>query len=857
MCTNPISGSLQILIDQPSVGGIVGVDAVVCSGTNGATLTLTGNTGTIIHWESSTDNGSTWATIANTTATQSYLNLTNTTWFRVLVQNGVCPIAYSDTAVIDVLANTSILTQPQNQTVCVGSNAIISLTAGGAGLNYQWQFNDLINGMTNIPGETGSTLNLSSVTTGMNGWQYQCIVTGTCGVVTSNLVTLSVDVFTIAGHVSPNATVCSGSNSGTITLTGNNGSVVQWESSTDNGLTWSTISNTTSSQNYLNLMDTTLYRALVDNGACPSAYSDTVTITVNESVSINTQPVSIAVCEGSNAGFAIVASGTQLTYQWQEDNGSGMSNILNENGPSLSLVGVTMASNGYQYRCIITGICGTLISDVVTLNVDLTTVSGNVTSNTTVCSGVNSGTLILSGNNGTIVRWESSTNNGATWSNISNTTSTQGYLNLNNTSMYRVLVDNGACVSVYSDTATITVNQSISISNQPSNTILCEGSTANFTIVASGSLLAYQWQQNTGSGMTNILNETGPTLSISNVTPSISGTTFQCVLSGACPSINSNTVTLTVSPTSVGGSVSPDTTVCTGTNTGTLTLSGNTGSVLRWEFSTNGGTNWTVVSNTTNTLTFNNISSTRLYRAIVKSGVCPEVNSNIATVTVLLNTAITSQPTSSTLCAGSTATFNLTATGTNLIYQWQDNSSGGFANIPGATNSSLILPGVTFGMNGRQYRCIVSGPCPQVVSNIVTLTVNPTSVAGTVGPNVTVCSGTNSGTLTVTGFTGSIVKWQISSNSGSTYSDIANTTSTLNFSNLPGTRLYRVIVKSGICPNDTSAPAIITFGTATSIITQPVCATVCENGLTGFQTVGNGTNIFYQWYCKICVAKVP
>jgi len=49
-----------ITVYPESVGGTVGDDAVVCSDSNGGTLTLTGHTGDIIRWESSTDNGTTW-----------------------------------------------------------------------------------------------------------------------------------------------------------------------------------------------------------------------------------------------------------------------------------------------------------------------------------------------------------------------------------------------------------------------------------------------------------------------------------------------------------------------------------------------------------------------------------------------------------------------------------------------------------------------------------------------------------------------------------------------------------------------------------------------------------------------------
>ena len=80
---------------------------------------------------------------------------------------------------------------------------------------------------------------------------------------------------------------------------------------------------------------------------------------------------------------------------------------------------------------------------------------------------------------------------------------------------------------------------------------------------------------------------------------------------------------------------------------------------------------------------------------------------------ILLDSApptISAQPTDQTANDGATATFSVTATGGTApyTYQWQDNSSGSFANIGGATSSSYS-PTASFAIQGRQYRCVVTG----------------------------------------------------------------------------------------------------------------------------------------------------
>ncbi len=84
---------------------------------------------------------------------------------------------------------------------------------------------------------------------------------------------------------------------------------------------------------------------------------------------------------------------------------------------------------------------------------------------------------------------------------------------------------------------------------------------------------------------------------------------------------------------------------------------------------------------------------------------------------------ITADPTNQTVNNGATATFSVTATGTAPItYQWQDNSSGSFANIGGATSSSYS-PTASYAAQGRQYRCVVTDANGSATSAAATLRV--------------------------------------------------------------------------------------------------------------------------------------
>jgi uncharacterized repeat protein (TIGR02543 family) len=92
-------------------------------------------------------------------------------------------------------APPAILTQPQNLTVIVGSNATLSVSATGtAPLSYQWRFSG-----TNLVGSTNSTLVITNVMPSLGG-AYSAVVTNIGGSVTSQVATVKVQVLAVSGN---------------------------------------------------------------------------------------------------------------------------------------------------------------------------------------------------------------------------------------------------------------------------------------------------------------------------------------------------------------------------------------------------------------------------------------------------------------------------------------------------------------------------------------------------------------------------------------------------------------------------------------------------------------------------------
>ncbi len=104
---------------------------------------------------------------------------------------------------------------------------------------------------------------------------------------------------------------------------------------------------------------------------------------------------------------------------------------------------------------------------------------------------------------------------------------------------------------------------------------------------------------------------------------------------GLSTSMSNFTVNACATPT-IGGTASfTGGPVCNVANAGIIYLSGQTGSVLRWETSTNGGSTWATASGSTATpaYTFTNAGNNEQYRAVVLNGSgCTAANSAPATI---------------------------------------------------------------------------------------------------------------------------------------------------------------------------------------------------------------------------------
>ena len=214
---------------------------------------------------------------------------------------------------------------------------------------------------------------------------------------------------------------------------------------------------------------------------------------------------------------------------------------------------------------------------------------------------------------------------------------------------------------------------------------------------------------------------------------------------------------------------------------------------------------------------------------------------------------ITTQPapSSQSLMAGSSTTYSVAVTGTQLVYQWQKDDGSGFANITGnatATTANLSLT-ILQTTDSGSYRCVVSNSGGAVTSNSVSLIVtsgptDPIPVINTQPQNTNAIIGSPA-SLSV-GAAGVNLQYQWYKNN--TVIGGA-TSSTLNFPSvtLTDTADYYVTVSNsgGLVTSNTAHLTVTSAMTATAFAPLSNSANVCIDkplSITFNQTPKIGTS---------------
>ena len=553
------------------------------------------------------------------------------------------------------------------------------------------------------------------------------------------------------------------------------------------------------------------------------------------------------VCSGTNSTtLTYNGSGTIQRWEYSVDNFS-TPGIVDTSSSSNTITVDNLTISRYYRAVITTSGCSNISSSTALINV-ATTSSGTITAaNSSICTGGNA-TLTLNGNSGAILKWQLSTVSDFTSNvadiNVTDNTIVQPVGSVTGTYYFRAIVLNSNCPAgstVYSNAYPVNViTGTAPIGGSVNSASHCGGSNSGTLTLTGSTGTSYQWQVSTdGYGLVwSDVASTTTSYSYSGISKS---TRYRVkVTNGSCGFVYSTVGSVTINQEFASGFISGSATVCSGNNNNSLTLNDYLGTV-QWQSSADNITYAAISTAAIAIYTPVNLTSTTYYRAIVTNGSCTGMPSIIGTITVKQSPTptFTAQP-GVTACRNIDVTYTTQSGQSNYVWTISGTLGVDYSITSGgaSTNNSIVLKWLTIGNKTVTINYNNSNSCaaPVAVSSTTTA-VSPTSVAGIIGGAGAICSGGTT-TLTLTGNTGTVTKWQsaTASDFSTALTDISNTTTSLTTSALSVPTYFRAVVTSGSCD------AAISSGVAVTITPDNV-ATLSSAAGTNSQTVNINSSI--------------
>jgi gliding motility-associated-like protein len=761
----------------------------ICSGgsvQNPLTVVYANGLGTASYqWQSSID-GQAWSTIANETNASYQPPLLTTTgnyYYNVIVNlngNG-CTSVTSNAAQVTVVADPTVTLQPIDASYCLGATTVsplvVSANGGIGNFSYQWYVNTSASviGASIIPGATNSSYTPSVSTVGNR--YYYCMITQTgqnCGVISSQALVNTTNLPTFTSQPLATQSVCLGGTPTDLTISYTNGSgsaTYQWYSSSSNSYTNGVIINGATTASFTpptNQIGTNYYycKLTLTGGGCPDTYTSIAEVIVLPDPIVSLQPLTTQeICVGGTIAQPLTVNYTNgfgsPTYQWQTStNGNTWVNSGSvSTSPNFSpSVFTQVGTNYYQVVITLSGSgCNVMTSQQATVIVVADPVISSQPISAAYCinaSSVAALSVAASGGSGSYTyQWYSNTTSASTNGTIITGATGASYtpsVTLTGTIYYYCIIgQTGANCSVTSTTAGITVTPLPTITSnlQVSQTVCIGGSVATYSVTYTNGTgtPSYQWYSNTVNAYSTNFPIVGATNATFTPSTTTAGTTYYfCVVSfsnGGCASISTSIgqVTVNPDPTITANPLALQSLCIGGTLANPLAVqySGGTGVVsYQWQSSTDNST-FTNISNQTGATYLPPVYASAItiyYRVVVSltGNGCDATTSASASVIVVTDPIVTTQPQSAVYCQGAnnvTSLFIQADQGTGTYnYQWYSSVSNSTSNgqlISGATNASFTPPVVNTGTS--YYYCVVTqtGNNCSVTSQLASVQIDP------------------------------------------------------------------------------------------------------------------------------------
>ncbi|MGK4566956.1 immunoglobulin domain-containing protein [Flavobacterium sp. 3HN19-14] len=617
-------------------------------------------------------------------------------------------------------------------------------------------------------------------------------------------------------------------------ITGTPGANVDYTDGTTTGMVVLDAASGTATVSYCNLAanKTITLTNITSNStpSCSKVLNSTATVTMNPLPSVTTFTATPNVCQGATGTLTIVGTPNSAVTYTDQNNTVYPPAPLDATGNATVLTGALTADMTYTLIDITspgTVPCTATTNLQATIAIALLPVITTQPQGTTVCNGQAVTFTVAATGTDIHYQWmlNGATNIGTDQNTFTITTPTNA-----DAGDYTVVVSN-SCSSVTSNIAVLSVNQPTVITQEPLDATVCEGQSITLSVAATGVGLSYQWYK----GTTLLGTEINSVLNIPAATVAAAGPYHVDVIN-PCQTVSSVTANVVVNQLPVIVTNPTGSTICSGQPFTLNVAATGTGLTYQWYQGTT-----LIPLATTDTYTVNSslVSDTGDYTVVVSGTCTPPVTSAIAQMIVNRGRAIVTQPVGDTVCEGQPISLSITATGTNLNYQWFLNGDL----MPGETAPTLNIPVAVLGDAGNYSVEISTSSCPTLLSSVAAVVVNQLPVIVTGQVAATVCEGVTV-TLTVDAIgTGLSYQWK----KGTVNVGTDSATYTIAPATPADTALYSVVV-SGICaPPVTSVPVQVTVDAAPVITLQPVGLTRCAGETITLTVAATGSNLAYQW----------
>ena len=365
---------------------------------------------------------------------------------------------------------------------------------------------------------------------------------------------------------------------------------------------------------------------------CQSAPAK-ITVIVSAPPVITVPLENLILCEGSTGSISVTATGSNLTYAWEYNSGSGWVTLpnatqdkINVNGNTLTLSGASSIYNGGKVRVIVSNGNCSVISGEATITVTSVAAPTTTQSTQTFCEIEPHTVAQLSATalTGGTIQWYDA----ATGGNLLSPTTI-----LVDGQKYYASQTVGGCESVQRLEVTVAITVIAAPTTTQSTQTFCEiapHTVANLQAVGTG----IQWYDAATGG--NLLSPT---------TTLVDGQKYYASQTvGGCESVQRLEVTVAINIVQAG-TIAGSQTVCNGTAPATITsvTAGSATGILayQWEFSVDNGASWVPINGATAaTYTPGAMTVTTSYRRVststLNSSVCT-VYSNEVVITVTNN----------------------------------------------------------------------------------------------------------------------------------------------------------------------------------------------------------------------------